>query len=341
MTAGPGAGSGPGPAPGTTGNGPVRTIFFGSGPFAVPILEAVAADARLRLVAVVTGPDRPAGRGQALRRTPVAERAAALDVPLLQPERLRAPEAVTDVQRRRPDLGILADYGQIVPREILELPALGILNIHPSLLPRHRGAAPIQATIAEGDGRAGVSIIEMDEGVDTGPIVTATGWALTGRERAPDLEARAARVGAELLIRALGSWLDRTAAIEAQEAARASATRPLRREDGRLDPRRSAEVLERHVRAYDPWPGAFFEVDEGRILVHEASAAPSGPRDIPGHLVEHDGRLALATHNGRLVLERAQGEGRGVAAGQDFLRGHRRLIGRRVTAPWTGPGPGR
>jgi methionyl-tRNA formyltransferase len=338
VTAGPGAGAEPGPAPGTAANGSVRTIFFGSGPFAVPILEAVAADARLRLVAIVTGPDRPAGRGQAVRRTPVAERAAAFDVPLLQPARLRTPEAITDVQRRRPELGILADYGQIVPREILELPALGILNIHPSLLPRHRGAAPIQATIAEGDSRAGVSIIEMDEGVDTGPMVAGTEWALTGRERAPELEARAARVGAELLTRVLGSWLDRSAIVEPQEAARASATRPLRREDGRLDPGRSADELERRVRAYDPWPGAFFEIDEGRVLVHEASVAPSGPGDVPGQLIEHDRRLALSTHHGRLVFEAAQGEGRGAASGEDFLRGHRRLVGKRVKAPLPGGG---
>jgi len=333
VTAGPGAGGQPGPAPGPTADGPVRTIFFGSGTFAVPTLDALASDPRVQLVAVVTGPDRPAGRGQAVSRTPVAERADAIGVPLLQPPRLRTPEAITDIQRRRPELAILADYGQIVPRDILELPALGMLNIHPSLLPRHRGASPIQATIADGDARSGVTIIEMDEGIDTGPIVAVTEWALTGDERAPELERRAARAGAELLIKVLDSWLDQSAVIEPQEVARASVTRPLRREDGRLDPGRSAEELERRVRAYDPWPGAFVETNDGRVIVHEASVAESGPSDAPGQLVEHERRLALATHHGRLVLERAQREGREATAGEDFLRGHRRLVGSRIKAP--------
>jgi methionyl-tRNA formyltransferase len=319
--------------PGTTGNGPVRTIFFGSGSFAVPILEAVAADERLRLVAVVTRPDRPTRRSETLQRTPVAELAERLAVPLLQPPGLATPEAVTEIQRRRPELGILADYGRIVPREILELPALGILNVHPSLLPRHRGASPIQATIADGDARAGVSIIDMDDGVDTGPIVAVTEWPLSGRERAPEVEARAARAGAELMLRTLGSWLDQSAVVQPQEAMRASMTRPLRREDGRLDPGRSAEELERRVRAYDPWPGTFMETDAGRVIVHEATVAPSRPDDVPGMLVEQDRRLALATHHGRLVLERAQREGREATSGEEFLRGQRRLVGSRVKNP--------
>ncbi|HSL98176.1 MAG TPA: formyltransferase family protein, partial [Candidatus Deferrimicrobiaceae bacterium] len=207
------------------------------------------------------------------------------------------------------------------------LPALGILKVHPSILPRHRGAAPIQATIADGDARAGVSIIVMDEGVDTGPILAVTDWPLAGTERAPDLERRAATTGAALLGQVLGSWLDRSAIPEPQEVARASTTRPLQREDGRLDPGHPAEELERRVRAYDPWPGGFIETDAGRILVVASSVVPSQPDDVPGMLVEHEGRLALATHHGRLVLEVAQREGRDPTPGEDFLRGQRRLVG--------------
>ena len=326
--AGPAVASGPDAHAST--NDPTRTMFFGSGSFAVPILDAVAEDPRLMIVAVVTAPDRPSGRGRGLRRTPVAERAAGLGLRLLQPTRLRAAESVAELAALEPDLGILADYGQIVPREVLELPALGILNVHPSVLPRHRGAAPIQATIADGDARAGVSIIVMDEGVDTGPILAIVDWPLAGSERAAELEAHAATAGATLLGQALGSWLDRSAVPEPQEVTRATTTRPLQREDGRIDPGRPAEELERRVRAYDRWPGAFVETDAGRVIVRAASVAPSQLDDVPGMLVEHERRLALATHHGRLVLESAQREGRDPVAGEDFLRGQRRLVGSRV-----------
>lgn len=327
MTAVAGTAAAAGPASGASPNGPTRTIFFGSGSFAVPILDAVAENPRLVVVAVVTAPDRPAGRRRELRRTPVAERAAALGLRLVQPPRLRAAGSVAELAALEPELGILADYGQIVPREVLELPALGILNVHPSALPRHRGAAPIQATIADGDARAGVSIIVMDEGVDTGPILAIADWPLAGSERAAELEAHAATAGASLLGQVLGSWLDRSAVPEPQEVTRATTTRPLQREDGRLDPGRPAEELERRVRAYDPWPGAFVETDVGRVIIGAASVAPSQSDDVPGMLVEHDRRLALATHQGRLVLESAQREGRGPVAGEDFLRGQRRLLG--------------
>ena len=200
-----------------------RTIFFGSGAFAVPILDALAGDRRLELVAVVSAPDRPAGRSHEVTPTPVAARAATLRIPLVQPARVRAPEAIAELTALQPDLGVLADYGQIVPRPVLDLPPHGILNIHPSLLPRHRGATPIAATIASGDDRAGVTIIRMDDGIDTGPIVARQSWPLSGAERAPDLEAHAAREGAELLTRTIDPWLAGTApAIPQTPAARRS-----------------------------------------------------------------------------------------------------------------------
>jgi methionyl-tRNA formyltransferase len=318
-----------GPAPGRAADR-ARTIFFGSGPFAVPILDALAADPRLDLVAVVTAPDRPAGRGKLLRPTPVALRAQATWVPLLKPARLREPEAAGQLGALRPDLGVLADYGQIVPRAILDLPARGILNIHPSLLPRHRGATPIAATIAAGDDRAGVTIIRMDDGIDTGPIVARQSWPLEGVERAPELEARAARAGAELLSRTIESWLAGTAPEIPQTPTGASVTRPFRRGDGRLDPDRPAVELERQVRALQPWPGSFLETPAGRLAVQDASVGDSVADDAPGALVAHGGRLALATSSGRLVLDRVQLAGRRAMSGDEFLRGQPALIGARV-----------
>jgi methionyl-tRNA formyltransferase len=307
-----------------------RTIFFGSGSFAVPMLDAVAVHPRLRLVAVVTAPDRPAGRSKALTPTPVAVRARALGVPVLQPARVRAPEAVAAIEALRPDLGVLADYGQIVPAALLDLPPRGILNVHPSLLPRHRGATPIPATIEAGDERAGVTIMRMDQGVDTGPIVAARAFDLDGTERAQALEARAAAEGAALLAETLDAWLDGRIEPRPQTSDGVTLTRPFRRADARLDPTRPARDLERHVRAHDPWPGSYVDTELGRVAVLDASIAESRDGDAHGRLVEQDGRLALATADGRLVFESAQREGRRPAGGAEFLRGQRQLLGTAV-----------
>jgi len=320
-----------GPAPGRAADR-VPTIFFGSGSFAVPILDALAADRRLDLVAVVSAPDRPAGRDRALTPTPVALRARSLGLPLLQPAHVRASDAIAEIGALAPELGVLADYGQIIPRTLLDLPPRGILNVHPSLLPRHRGATPIAATISEGDERAGVTIIRMDDGIDTGPIVVRQSWPLTGSERAPALQEQAAREGAALVTRTLESWLAGTSAAIPQTPLGATLTRPFRREDARLDVSRPAVQLERQVRAQQPWPGSFVETHAGRMAVLAASTAPADPEDSPGMLVPHDDRLALTTADGRLVLDELQLAGRRALAGDEFLRGQPQLAGASVVA---------
>ena len=310
----------PGPAPGRAAD-PVRTVFFGSGAFAVPIFEAVAAHPRIELVGVVTAPDRAAGRGKLLRPTPVALQARTTWAPLLQPGRLRDDEAVAQVAALEPALGVLADYGQIVPRSILDLPRHGILNIHPSLLPRHRGATPIPGAIIGGDDRMGVTIIRMDDGIDTGPVVAQEAWGLAGSETSPTLEARAAAAGAALLARTLGPWLD--GGLEAiAQGEPATQTRPFRRNDARLDPALPAVELERGVRARAGWPGSFLETSLGRLLVHRASLAAGEPGDAPGRFVTDGRALALMTIDGRLVLDEVQLPGGRVISGADLLRGH-------------------
>jgi methionyl-tRNA formyltransferase len=251
-------------------------------------------------------------------------------MPLLQPARLREPEVVAEVAELRPDLGVLADYGQIVPREVLDQPPRGILNVHPSLLPRHRGASPIQATIAAGDERTGVTIMQMDEGLDTGPVVAVADWALTGRETAPELEKLAAREGAASLGRILGDWLAGEIHPTPQPTEGASLTRRLRRSDAVLEPARSATELERQVRAHLPWPGSSVETAAGRLTVQRASVAPGAPGDEAGLLVADGDGLALATSDGRLVLEEVQLAGRRQLSGAEFLRGQRELIGTAV-----------
>lgn len=309
---------------------PVRTLFFGSGSFAVPILDALHRDHRIRLVGVVTAPDRPSGRRAELTPTPVARRALQLDVPLLQPERVRTQDAIDAIAALKPDLGVLADYGQIIPRALLDVPPHGILNVHPSLLPRHRGATPIQATIAAGDPRAGVTVMLMDQGLDTGPIVSQEEWMLEGTERAPDLEAEAARRGADLLLRSLKPFLTGETRLADQATAPVSLTRPFRREDARLDWSRRAVELERQVRANVPWPGAFIDTELGRLGVIAAKAVEPEPGDSPGHIARHGDRAALVTADGRLVLEAVQLAGRRAMDGRDFLRGRPSIIGTTV-----------
>ena len=235
---------------------------------------------------------------------------------------------------------MLADYGQIIPRPVLDLPPHGILNVHPSLLPRHRGATPIPATIAAGDDRAGVTIIRMDDGIDTGPIVARQSWPLSGTERAPELEAHAAREGAELLTRTIEPWLAGTAPAIPQTAGGATVTRPFRRDDGRLDPERPAIELERDVRALTPWPGSFVETPAGRLVLHEVSLGDSEPGDERGILVRHRDRLALATSDGRLVLDRVQLAGRRAVGGNEFLHGQPGLVGARVDGALAGAAAG-
>lgn len=307
-------------------SGAARTLFLGSGAFGVPILDALVESAEVEVIAVVSAPDRPAGRRAELTAVPVARRARGLGLPVLQPARIRSPEAVAGITALRPALGVLADYGQIVPPVLLELPDHGILNLHPSLLPRHRGATPIPATILAGDREAGVTIIRMDAGLDTGPIVAAEAWPLTGTETASSLEARGAAAGAALLQRILGPWLRGEIEPHPQDDAGATLSRLLGREDGRLDASRPAVELERRVRAFEPWPGTFLDTAIGRVAVSRATVGPGMPGDVPGAIVAAGAGIALATAAGRLVLEEVRPAGGRPMSGAEFARGRGRSL---------------
>lgn len=309
--------------------GRARTVFFGSGGFAVPVLDALVDAPETELVAVVSGPDRPAGRHGALTATPLAERARSLGLRVLTPLRVRAPESIAELAGLRLELGVLADYGQLVPQSILDLPRHGILNLHPSLLPRHRGAAPIPATILAGDRVTGVTLMRMDAGLDSGPIVAVEAVDLDGTETAPELEHRLAGVAAGLLRRSLGGWLGGALHERPQPDEGVTLTRPLRRGDGLVDPLLPAELLARQVRAYLPWPGSFLETDAGRLVVWagEAGRGSSAPGTLVG---TDDGGLALATVDGLLHLREVQLAGRRRIVAAELRRGHPSLAGSRV-----------
>ncbi len=334
---------------------PVRTVFLGSGEFAVPVLEALCTLPDIRLVAVVTAPPRPAGRGHRPRSSRVASRADELGVgPILTPARLRDPDSVAALEALSPDLLVLADYGQIVPPAVLSLPLHRALNLHPSLLPRHRGASPIPAAILDGDAETGVTLMLMDDGLDTGPIVAQVAIPLDGTETAPALEARLAAEAAALLGAVLPGWLLGKRPAAAQPAGGSSLTHPLRREDGRIDPTRPAHQLERQVRAFQPWPGSWVDTPEGRLTLWSvrplslgagspgiprpgagedpaggARRAPGGPPEAT--LVPDGEGLALAVSDGALRLDEVQLAGGRRMTSAELRRGHPGLAGATVS----------
>jgi methionyl-tRNA formyltransferase len=302
-----------------------RTIFLGSGQFGVESLYRLDYTPDVELVGVVTAPPRPAGRGGRLTPTPIEVAAGCLGIgTVLTPERLRSRESIDAILALEPALLVLADYGRLVPAELLELP-FGALNLHPSLLPRHRGATPIPAAILAGDTETGVTLMRMDAGLDTGPIVAQTRVPLTGDETTPMLEERLEVEADALLGRSIGPWIRGELPAVPQPEEGATVTKPLKRDHGRLDVARPAEELERQIRAYQPWPGSFLETPAGRLIVLRATVDP-GPADPPGRLVA--GRdLRLATADGWLVLDEVQPAGKRPMSGGSYARGRPELKG--------------
>ena len=302
--------------------GRARTVFIGSGGFGRPSLRRLADHDDIELVGVVTAPPRPAGRHGRPTSTTIHDAAVESAVPVIQtPERLRAEEAIDALLALRPDLIVLADYGQIVPAALLDV-GRGALNLHPSLLPRHRGATPVPAAILAGDIETGVTLMRMDEGLDSGPIVARTVVPLIAGETAPDLEARLAEIAADLLGERVGPWLRGEIEARPQPAEGVSMTRPLLREDGRLDVSRSAAELERQVRAYQPWPGSFVDTPLGRLIVWSAKPSAGGP---PIGTFDSEG---IGTGDGgRLRLLEVQPAGGKRMSWDAYVRGRPAIIG--------------
>jgi methionyl-tRNA formyltransferase len=302
---------------------PVRTLFFGSGSVALPALNRLLESGLVEIDSVVTAPPRPAGRKGVLTPTPVADLATERGLPVRTPRTLRDEAVLAGLRAVAAGLIVLADYGRIIPGAILEMPRHGALNIHPSLLPRHRGAAPVVGTILAGDTVGGVTVMRMDEGLDTGPIVAQRAVPLDGTEVAPELEARLALMGADLLVDVLPGWLEGSVGATAQPSEGATLTRLLRREDGRLDPAKSAAELEREVRAYQPWPGSFLEHDGARLKVWAASVLGQGISVEPGVVILTEGTLGLGTVDGVLRLDEVQPAGKRRMSGAEYRRGRR------------------
>lgn len=301
-----------------------RIVFMGSPEFAVPILEALVAE--FNIVGVVTQPDRPAGRGNRLTSPAVKNAAARLHLPIIQPQRLRQPEAMEQLRQWEPEVIVVAAFGQILKPEVLALPRYGCLNIHASLLPRWRGAAPVAAAILHGDSQTGVSLMLMDAGVDTGPVLSQKSTPILHGETAGSLTERLSAMGAELLLAALPAYLAGNLLPIPQVEIQATLAPMLKKGDGLLDFNRPAVELVRRVHAFNPWPGAYTFWKGQMLKIHLASSSgEAGLQDLPapGFRLVWNERPAFATSEGVLLLEEVQPAGRKPVSGKAFLSGAR------------------
>ena len=317
---------------------PTRILFMGTPAFAVPVLHALHTAAPAQdwsLVAVATQPDRPAGRGKQLSPSAVKVAAQALGLPVLQPAGLRkGPDAAAAVEALRalaPDLLVVAAYGLILPAKVLEIPTFGCINVHASLLPAWRGASPIAASILAGDTASGVSIMLMDVGMDTGPVLAQVHTPLAPNDTTESLGSRLAEQGAALLVETLPRWLVGDVAPVPQNDLPGQATQCslIRKEDGRMEWTLPAAHLERMVRAYTPWPSAWttWRGQPLRILAARVLPATAQADTTPGQVVRTDAGAAVTTASGLLELVTLQPAGKRAMAALDFLNGAPDLVG--------------
>lgn len=308
-----------------------RVVFMGTPSFAVPTLEALT-DAH-QVVGVVAQPDRPAGRGRQPKPSPVKRVALERGLPLFQPCSLCTSAAVERLAVWEPEVIVVAAFGQILRRDVLQLPPHGCLNVHPSLLPRWRGAAPVPAAILAGDTVTGVTIMHMDEGLDTGPILSQREEPIRPDDTWGTLEKRLARVGAHLLVETLHPYLMGDLEARPQPEEGATYARQLCKGDGRLDWSRSAVDLDRQVRAFNPWPGAFTIWRGRRLKILQSAPLPDWRGDAPPGTViapaDGDG-MAVATGEGALRLKEVQLAGKRRMDVSAFLCGQRDCIGIQV-----------
>jgi len=298
----------------------MRVVFLGTPEFAVPSLRALAE--QFTVLGVVTQPDRPAGRGRHPRPPPVKQTALDLGLPILQPEKIRSPEALAAMAAWAPDVIIVAAFGQILPASLLRAVPHGCLNVHASLLPRWRGASPIQAALLHGDVETGVTIMKMDEGVDTGPILAQRSVAIRADSNAETLTAELAAAGARLLLETLPRHAAGKLSPLPQDDQQATLAPRLRASDAALDPSVPASILVRQVRAFSPKPGARLRWGKETLRVLAARALP-GDAGPPGTVVLVRGEPAMATGDGLLALDQVQVPGGKAVSGKAFLAGHR------------------
>jgi len=284
-----------------------RTIFIGSGRFAVPSLKAIIDCPFLKLELVITSPDKPAGRKQELTSSPIKQAALSGKAEILQPKKIA--ELKTEISRIKPDMTIVCAYGQIIPKDILEIPKFGSINLHPSLLPKYRGPSPIQTAILNGDKKTGVTVMLMDEKMDHGPIISQKETEISNEETGQSLEEKLSRLAADFLLEILPRYLEGKIKPLPQEENQASYTKIISRQDGKIDWQKSAQEIGQMVRAFYPWPGAWTILNNKRLKIIKGKAAKEKtPQTLPAG-------------KSYFLPEIIQPEGKKPMPWQDYLRG--------------------
>jgi methionyl-tRNA formyltransferase len=312
----------------------MRVVFIGTGGIGVPALQALLRSGEHQLTGVVTQPDKPIGREQRIEPSPIKKALIGTEMPILQPARIKDRQSIEEIRGLLPDVIVVMAYGQILPRTILEIPSLACLNLHASLLPRHRGAAPIQAAIAWGDSETGITVMYVDEGLDTGDILLQHKIDILPTDTGGSLHDRLGQIAPEVLLEGLKLLVQGNAPRLPQDNALVTYAPKLSRENGRIDWTEPAKVVERKIRAYNPWPGAFailIDRPGHELKLKVLSAQIVDGKGRPGEALCADNRgLIVATGEKALSLQNVQLEGKSRMGAHDFVRGHARLLERKL-----------
>lgn len=302
----------------------MRIVFIGTGKIGVPTLRALQQPGEHELVGVVTQPDKPVGRDQKITAPPIKAVLTGAKLPILQPKRIKDRQSIEEIQAMQPDAIVVMAYGQILPRDVLQIPPFACLNLHASLLPRWRGAAPIQAAIAAGDHETGITVMYMDEGLDTGDILLQHKIDIAPTETGGSLHDRLGEIAPDALLESLSLFPNKNAPRVPQDAAQATLAPKLNREDGRIDWSEPAETIERKIRAFNPWPGAFTVVTgepnkPRKLKIFSASIIDLSGQ--PGEILRRKNEIVIATGMRSLSLSEVQLEGKGRMSASEFMRG--------------------
>ena len=305
----------------------MRIVFMGTPLFAVPVLKHLILNHH-QVAAVYTQADKPSGRGRALTLSPVKEAAMAFDLPLIQPASLKKPEVIEQLAGFDPDVIVVAAYGQLLPQSVLEIPTYKCINVHPSLLPKYRGAAPVAAAILAGERFTGVSVMLMEAGLDTGPVLAHAQITVSDQDTTGSLTAKLSETGARLLQEVLPGWVKGEITPRPQNEAEATYSKPISKADGEIDWRLPAIEIWRRVRAFQPWPSCFTRWQGRQLKIIEARVLSESDNLKVGEVgALGPGAFAIGTGSGVLEIIKVQLEGKRVMPAGEFLRGQRQFIG--------------